>query len=123
MIRLDIFLVEKNFFNTRTKAKEEIQNGNILIDGKVCTKPSFLVDENCSIMVSNDTLKYVSRAGLKLERAKEFWNLNFNNKVVLDVGASTGGFTDFAIQNGAKKVLAVDVGSGQLHKKLYYSYW
>ena len=118
MKRLDVYLFENNFFPTREKAKEAILQGNIMVGNKVCIKPSFSVDENSIINISSNTLKYVSRAGLKIERAKEFWNIDFNNKIVLDVGASTGGFTDFAIQNGAKKVYAVDVGVNQLHKRL-----
>ena len=117
MKRLDVYLYENNYFPTREKAKEAIEDGKVSVNGKVVKKPALKVDENISISVG-DTLKYVSRAGLKLEGAKEFWNIDFNDKVVLDVGASTGGFTDFAIQNGAKKVFAVDVGIGQLHQKL-----
>lgn len=122
MQRLDVFLYENGYFETREKAKEAILDSIISVNGKVITKPSIMVDEHCDIKIVGQTLKYVSRAGLKLEGAKEYWNIDFNNKIVLDVGASTGGFTDFALQNGAKKVFAVDVGSNQLHKKLLLDY-
>ena len=115
--RLDVFLVENNFFETRIKAQTEIKNGNVFVDGKI-EKPSFLVDEKNDIKISNGILKYVSRAGLKLEKAKQEFNLDFSEKVVLDIGSSTGGFTDFCLKNGAKKVYAVDVGTNQLHKDL-----
>ena len=115
--RLDVFLVENNFFETRIKAQTEIKNGKVLVDGKVA-KPSLLVDDKSVIKVLDDTLKYVSRAGLKLEKAKQEFDLDFVDKVVLDIGSSTGGFTDFCLKNGAKKVYAVDVGTNQLHKDL-----
>lgn len=116
--RLDVYLVENNFFTTREKAQIEIKNGSVCVDKKVVNKPSFCVDNNMSVEIVGEFLKYVSRAGLKIEKAQQFFNINFLNKVVLDIGASTGGFTDFCLQNGAKKVFAVDVGTNQLHEKL-----
>lgn len=116
--RLDVYLVEKGCFETREKAQLEIKNGSVCVDKKVITKPSFCVDENMLVEVVGEFLKYVSRAGLKIEKAKQFFNIDFLDKVVLDIGASTGGFTDFCLQNGAKKVFAVDVGTNQLHEKL-----
>lgn len=121
MERLDIYLHKIGLFPSRDKAKEAVQSGIINIDGNICTKPSIKVDENNKIEVVGQTLKYVSRAGLKLEKAFNTWSINFNNKVVLDVGASTGGFTDFCIQNGASKVYAVDVGTNQLHESLLHN--
>ncbi|MBE7074660.1 MAG: TlyA family RNA methyltransferase [Clostridiales bacterium] len=118
MKRLDVLLFEKNFFPTREKSKEAIEQGIIKLNGNICIKPGIKVNDDAIIEICGNILKYVSRAGLKLEKAASLWNINFNNKIVLDVGASTGGFTDFALQNGAYKVFAVDVGTNQLHSSL-----
>lgn len=118
MKRLDVLLFEQKLFHTREKAREAILSGIVYFNNKQCTKPGEKLDENSKFEIRGETLKYVSRAGLKLEKASSEWNISFKDKIVLDVGASTGGFTDFALQNGAKKVYAVDVGSGQLHEKI-----
>ena len=118
MKRLDVLLFEKQLFPTREKAKEAIVSGIIYVNNKQCTKAGEKIDENSQIEIRGETLKYVSRAGLKLEKASQEWNICFANKVVLDVGASTGGFTDFALQNRASKVFAIDVGTNQLHAKI-----
>lgn len=118
MTRLDVKLFENKTFETREKAKNAIKSGSISVNGKVCTKPSTEIKDTDKLEVTSETLKYVSRAGLKLEGAKQIWNIDFSNKFVLDVGASTGGFTDFSLQNGARKVVAIDVGTNQLHSKL-----
>lgn len=119
MRRLDKFLVEMNFVETRSKAQELISSGAVQVDGKVQTKASFNVADDAKIKIlENDILKYVSRGGLKLEKAIKVFNLDFNNKVILDIGSSTGGFTDCALQNGASRVVAVDVGSDLMHKSL-----
>ena len=117
--RLDLILVERGIFETREKAKREIMAGNIIVNEHAVTKAgtNFKDDEKLLIRVK-DRLKYVSRGGLKLEKAIEVWNLDFSDKTVLDIGASTGGFTDCALQNGAKKVYSVDVGTNQLDWKL-----
>lgn len=118
MKRLDVLLYEKKLFPTREKAKEAICSGIISVNGKVCTKAGEKFEEDVKLEIVGETLKYVSRAGLKLEKASKEFNIVFYGKIVLDVGASTGGFTDFALQNGAKKVYAVDVGTNQLADKI-----
>lgn len=115
-MRLDLYLVNENYFESRNKAQEEIKNGNIKVDGKVITKPSFELDGG-TIEVIN-SCPYVSRGGYKLEGAIKLFKLNFDDKIVLDIGSSTGGFTDCSLQNGAKLVYSVDVGSNQLHESL-----
>lgn len=113
--RLDILLVELGYIETREKAKREIMAGNVLINNKVESKAGHqFKEEDLKFVEIKNKLKYVSRGGLKLEKAIEHWNLDFNNKIVLDVGASTGGFTDCALKNGALKVYANDVGTNQL---------
>ncbi len=114
-----MFLVELGYFDTREKAKREIMIGNVIINDKIETKPGTqFKQENIKDVRIKNKLKYVSRGGLKLEKAIMYWNLDFKNKVVLDIGASTGGFTDCALQNGAIRVLANDVGTNQLDYKL-----
>ncbi len=117
--RLDLILVEREIFETREKAKREIMAGNVIVNEQTVTKAgtNFNDDEKTVIRIK-DRLKYVSRGGLKLEKAIKVWELDFSGKIVLDIGASTGGFTDCALQNGAKKVYSVDVGTNQLDWKL-----
>ena len=117
--RLDLILVEREIFETREKAKSEIMAGNVIVNEQTVTKAgtNFNDDEKTVIRIK-DRLKYVSRGGLKLEKAIKVWELDFSGKTVLDIGASTGGFTDCALQNGAKKVYSVDVGTNQLDWKL-----
>ncbi len=119
--RLDVLLVQQGFFETREKAKRAIMAGVVLVDDKKIEKAGTSIkwdDELPTIRIKGETLKYVSRGGLKLEKAIKIWNLDFNGKNVLDVGASTGGFTDCALQNGAKFVYSMDVGTNQLDWKL-----
>ena len=118
-MRLDLFLVEKGYFKSRNKAHDEIIKGAIKINGSVIKKPSFLCEEDDVIEIDSSLLlKYVSRGGLKLEGAITSFNLDFNNKIILDIGSSTGGFVDCALQHGAKLVYAVDVGDNQLDESL-----
>lgn len=113
--RLDNILVNLGYFETREKAKREILLGNVEINDKIDTKAGSQYDVSKIKSINiKEKLKYVSRGGLKLEGAIKDFNIEFNNKVVLDIGASTGGFTDCSLQNGAKKVYAVDVGTNQL---------
>ena len=119
MNRLDKELVNRNLVETRTKAQELIDSGAVVVDGKVQTKASFLISENDEIKITNtEVLKYVSRGGFKLEKALEVFKIDVKDKVVMDIGSSTGGFTDCALQNGAKKVIAVDVGTNVMHHSL-----
>jgi len=116
--RLDILLTEKGFATGRDKAKAVIMSGIVYVDGQKSDKPGMEVRADSNIEVRGDTLKYVSRGGLKLEKAIDVFSLNLNGKICADIGASTGGFTDCMLQNGALLVYAVDVGYGQLAWKL-----
>ena len=104
-------------FFSREKARYYIKNGDVSVNGTVIEKPSYDVSEKDGVEI-RDSIGFVGKGGLKLKKAIESFRLNFFDKTVLDVGASTGGFTDCALQNGAKKVYAVDVGHGQLDPKL-----
>lgn len=116
--RLDVLLVEKGFFDTREKAKRNIMAGLVFVDNERIDKCGQKVKTASKIEVKGNTLPYVSRGGLKLEKAVNEFKLDLNGKVCMDVGASTGGFTDCMLQNGAIKVYAVDVGYGQFDWKL-----
>lgn len=116
--RLDVLLFEKGLTSSRERAKQLILSGNVMICGKKADKPSLKIDDSAEIIVTGDTLRYVGRGGLKLEKALRVFPIDLNGKVCMDIGASTGGFTDCMLQNGAKKVYAVDVGHGQLAEKL-----
>ncbi|SDH35588.1 TlyA family RNA methyltransferase [Alteribacillus bidgolensis] len=116
--RIDILLVEQGFFDSREKAKRSIMAGLVLADNERIDKPGTKIDRSTSIRIKGEAIPYVSRGGFKLEKALNVFPLNLQNKIVLDIGASTGGFTDCALQNGAKMVYAVDVGYNQLSWKL-----
>lgn len=115
--RLDVLIFEKGLAETRTKAQALIMAGSVSADGEQVTKAGTLVDENIQIEIEKQN-PYVSRGGLKLESVLELFKLDFTDKICMDIGASTGGFTDCMLQHGAKKVYAIDVGRGQLHYKL-----
>lgn len=118
--RIDVLLVEKGFCETREKAKRAIMAGLVIVNEKKIDKAGTFIDidEEPIIRLKGNVCKYVSRGGLKLEKAIEVFNMDFKDKIVLDVGSSTGGFTDCALQNGAKFVYAIDVGTNQLDWKL-----
>ncbi|MBO4702739.1 MAG: TlyA family RNA methyltransferase [Lachnospiraceae bacterium] len=116
--RLDILLVNKGLASSREKAKALIMSGIVYVDNQKEDKAGSLFDENAVLEIRGETLKYVSRGGLKLDKAVRVFNLNFDGFTCLDIGASTGGFTDVMLQNGASKVYSVDVGHGQLDWKL-----
>ena len=116
--RLDVLLVKRNLAESREKAKAIIMSGIVYVDGQKEDKAGSTFEETAAIEVRGTTLKYVSRGGLKLEKAMTHFGLDLTGKVCMDVGSSTGGFTDCMLQNGAVKVYAVDVGHGQLAWKL-----
>lgn len=112
--RLDVLLVKRNLAESREKAKAVIMSGIVYVDGQKEDKAGASFPETVQIEVRGSTLKYVSRGGLKLEKAMTCFGVTLEGKICMDVGASTGGFTDCMLQNGAKKVYAIDVGYGQL---------
>lgn len=116
--RLDVYLSARKLAPTRSQAESMIRLGEITVNGQVITKPGHSIGDNDVVKVA-DKQRYVSRAGLKLASVSQVLKLDFKDKVVLDVGSSTGGFTDYALRNGAKKVFAVDVGTDQLHPSLH----
>jgi 23S rRNA (cytidine1920-2'-O)/16S rRNA (cytidine1409-2'-O)-methyltransferase len=116
-LRLDQLLVAHKLVATRSQAESYVRLGKVKVGGKIVTKPGAFVDDSAKIEL-DDSEKYVSRAGLKLASVAKKFGLNFDKKIVLDVGSSTGGFTDYALQNGAKKVIAVEVGTNQMHPSL-----
>ena len=116
--RLDILVFERGFAESREKAKTIIMEGLVYVDNQKSDKPGTSYNEDCSIEVRDNKLRYVSRGGLKLEKAIESFNIDLRDLVCMDVGASTGGFTDCMLKNGAKRVYSIDVGYGQLDWKL-----
>ena len=116
--RLDVLLVSRGLAESREKAKAIIMSGNVYVDGQKEDKAGSNFPAEAVIEVRGNTLKYVSRGGLKLEKAMENFDVTLAGKICMDVGSSTGGFTDCMLQNGAVKVYAVDVGHGQLAWKL-----
>ena len=116
--RIDKILVDRGLAASRERAQALILAGNVLVDEQKVEKAGTAVDEDCAIRLLGEDLKYVSRGGLKLERALEQWKISVKGKVCLDIGASTGGFTDCLLQHGAARVIAIDTGYGQLDFKL-----
>ena len=117
--RLDVILVQEGYAASREKAKAIIMSGNVFVDGQREDKAGTTFDlAKIKLEVRGNTLRYVSRGGLKLEKAMNRFAIVLNNKICMDIGASTGGFTDCMLQNGAQKVYSVDVGHGQLDWKL-----
>ena len=118
-IRLDAYLVANGMTQSRERAKALIMAGQVYIKNQKCDKAGTMIDETeKDIEIRGEQLKYVSRGGLKLEKAMEVFPISLSGKTAMDIGASTGGFTDCMLQNGAKKVYAVDVGYGQFAWKL-----
>lgn len=115
--RLDLELAIRGMVTTRSQAESFIKLGKVTVDGKLITKPGHIVTDDSKIVLSV-TEQYVSRAGMKLASVAQLLGVDFKDTAVLDVGSSTGGFTDYALQHGARKVYAVDVGTEQLHPSL-----
>ncbi len=116
--RLDILVYEAGLAESREKAKAIIMAGIVYVDNQKADKPGTVYKEDVKIEVRGNKLKYVSRGGLKLEKAMHVFAIDLHENITMDIGASTGGFTDCMLQNGAKKVYAIDVGHGQLDWKL-----
>jgi len=117
-IRLDVAITERGLTESREKAKAVIMAGSVFVNGQKVTKSGTTINEEDKIEIKGDKLPFVSRGGLKLDKAIRSFNIDLKDKVCMDIGASTGGFTDCMLQNGAKKVYSVDVGYGQLAWKL-----
>ena len=117
-MRLDVYLTEKNLCKSRTAAQALIKTGGVSVDGKPCGKPSAEVDESSRVDITGEQLRYVGRGGLKLEAALERFGIDLTGADCIDIGASTGGFTDCMLQHGAARVFAVDVGIDQLADSL-----
>ena len=116
--RLDVLLVERNLFESRERAKRIIMTGKVLVDDKKIDKAGTLVNRDCEIRLLGEDIPFVSRGGLKLNKAIDEFKIDLSGKIAADIGASTGGFTDCMLQHGATKVYAIDVGYGQLAWKL-----
>lgn len=112
--RLDVLLVKRGLMNSRQQAKAVIMAGEVFVNGEREDKAGTTFDEKVDIVVKSNKQKYVSRGGFKLEKAIDCWPIDLNDKICMDIGSSTGGFTDCMLQNGARKVYAVDVGTNQL---------
>ena len=118
MPRIDVELVNRGLFSTRSKAMLAIKDGIVYCDKKKVTKGGLEVNSDSIIEIKGEILPYVSRGGLKLAKAIENWNIDLSNKIMIDIGSSTGGFCDVALKNDIKKVYAIDVGKDQLDKEL-----
>ncbi|WP_277673428.1 TlyA family RNA methyltransferase [Piscibacillus halophilus] len=117
-VRLDTLLVEQGFFDSREKAKRSIMAGLVFHKHERLDKPGLKIDPSTEITIKGKAIPYVSRGGLKLEKALKVFNIDVQDRLILDIGSSTGGFTDCALQNGAREVYAIDVGYNQLDWKL-----
>lgn len=118
LLRLDQVLVKKGLCETRNKAVWTIEQGWVKVNGKVCLQKSLPVSPEDEIIIETDRRIYVSQGGYKLEKALQDFHIDLTESTILDIGASTGGFTDCALQHGAKTVVAIDIGEGQLHHSL-----
>ena len=117
-LRLDKLLVERGLSTSRERAQAQILAGKVLVNGQKIEKAGAAVEPDCELRLLGEDLKYVGRGGLKLEKALEHWHIDVAGRICLDVGASTGGFTDCLLQHGAARVIAVDTGHGQIDFRL-----
>lgn len=117
-VRIDKLLFDRGIAPSRQRAQALILAGRVLVDDQKVEKPGTAVADDAALRVLGDDLRYVSRGGLKLERALAYWKIDLNGKICLDVGASTGGFTDCMLQHGAARVIAIDTGYGQIDVRL-----
>ena len=117
-MRLDLYLYENGLVLSRTEAKKFILEGAVTVNGKPISKPSYLVSESDEIFIDTSSKKYVSRGGLKLEAALDFFGVDVSSKKAIDIGASSGGFTDCLLQRGAEHVIAIDSGTAQLAESI-----
>lgn len=117
-LRLDRMLVERGLAPTRTRAQQRIAAGQVAVDGVVIAQPSFPVASHQSVEIRGRDLPYVGRGGLKLAAALDFWNIDLSGRICLDIGVSTGGFTDCMLQRGAARIIGIDSGHGQLAASL-----
>ena len=116
--RIDILLVEQGYFDSRERAKKAIMAGLVFVDNQRCDKAGTEVKEDANILVKGNPIPYVSRGGLKLEKALDTFNIDFNGLKIMDIGSSTGGFCDCALKHGVKSIVAVDVGTNLMHESL-----
>lgn len=116
--RLDKIIMQRGLVSTRVRCEEIIQKSGVLVNGKLINKPGKKYPLDVTIELLSEEIPWVSRGAIKLEKARLSWNIDFHDKIVLDIGASTGGFTEVALVNGASKVYCVDVGTDQLHDKI-----
>ncbi len=118
LIRLDIYLVQANILESRTRARSHIKESLVKVNGKIITKPSFKVSSHNKVELISTTHDWVSRGGVKLEKALEVFKVDVKGKIACDVGASTGGFSHVLLKNDIKKIFAIDCGHDQLHEKI-----
>ena len=117
--RLDKVLVNRGLVSSRSKSQELINSSLVKVNDKIVSKCNYMVSDDDKIsLLENDKLKYVSRGGLKLEKAINVFDIDFKDKIVMDIGSSTGGFCDCALKHGAKRIVAIDVGTNVLHESL-----
>lgn len=116
--RLDKLILQRGLVSTRVRCEEIIEKSGVLVNGKLITKAGKKFPLDVKIELLSEEIPWVSRGALKLEKARTHWNIDFSGKTVLDIGASTGGFTEIALTNGASKVYCVDVGTNQLHERI-----